>query len=82
MLLKWIFIESKDDTDECLNKKEVIDTSVRNLTGILVSSVTTKRQVNYKEKTGEFCTSLEIPFSDGLGLFIHQEIRYKTAAML
>ena len=77
-LLKWIIVGPKSNIDLCAIKKKAIDTSVRNISEIIMNSVKTKRQVKYQSQSSHFRKSLETAFTVGLGLYIHQTTRSKA----
>ena len=58
-------------------KKDAIDTTVKNISQIIVKAVKTKRQVE-NDKPLLFRNTIETPFAVGLGLYIHQQTRSKN----
>ena len=73
-LLRWIIIGPKLKVDLSPKKKESVDVAVRNIGEIIVQSVKSKRQVNYNSNNGDFRSSVETPFSVGLGLYVDLKI--------
>ena len=76
--LKWVVLGPKSDIDLSPKRKENVDTTVRNISEVIMKSVKTKRQVNYNTISGNFRNNVETPYLVGLGLYIHQKTRSKN----
>ena len=59
-------------------KKQSVDIAVRNIGEIIMNSVKTKKQVSDNSAGASFRDSVEIPFTVGLGLYMHQQTRSKN----
>ena len=73
-LLKWIIVGPKSMVDLCPKKKEAIDTSVQNISQIVMGAVKTDRQSN-NQSSDSFYNRTETPFTAGLGLHMHYGTR-------
>ena len=78
-LIKWIIVGATDPQHRNFDK---IDVKVDNISQIIMKSIKTSRQVNYKPVSPS--TSIlksrlhsETPFAVGLGLHVHKETRSK-----